>query len=164
MASTRFVNAAQGILLNVPFTDLTDDNLRFSFETRPIATFRMMQLCYPHFKAAVCDHNFRCPAQDYGTAWWRCVHAAAKEAIPPDSPRSHRWNGVRTTSASMPSALWHRAILTRGGSPTLFLSSLGRIGDPEKDIGTLVLFYPASPDCYMTGRTLQIDGGAGTWR
>ena len=31
--------------------ELTADDLRLSYETGPIASLRMMQLCYPHMKA-----------------------------------------------------------------------------------------------------------------
>ncbi len=158
------VNAAQGILLNVPFTDLTDDNLRFSFETGPIATFRMMQLCYPHFKArgGGAIINFGSGAGTMGQPGGG-AYAAAKEAIRGlTKVASLEWgkdnirvNAICPLASGDPNAWWI--------PDSLPLVSLGRIGDPEKDIGTLVL-YLASPDCYMTGRTLQIDGGAGTWR
>ena len=40
---------------------------------------------------------------------------------------------------------------------------MGRVGDPEADIGSAVV-YLAGPGRYVTGRTLQVDGGVGTWR
>jgi NAD(P)-dependent dehydrogenase (short-subunit alcohol dehydrogenase family) len=40
---------------------------------------------------------------------------------------------------------------------------LGRLGDPEADIGGAVVFL-AGPGAYITGRTLHVDGGAGMYR
>jgi NAD(P)-dependent dehydrogenase (short-subunit alcohol dehydrogenase family) len=42
-------------------------------------------------------------------------------------------------------------------------SALGRIGDPETDIGPVIVFL-AGPGRFITGRTLHVDGGSGTWR
>jgi 3-oxoacyl-[acyl-carrier protein] reductase len=40
---------------------------------------------------------------------------------------------------------------------------MGRIGDPEADIGSAIVFL-AGPGRFITGRTLHVDGGAGTSR
>jgi NAD(P)-dependent dehydrogenase (short-subunit alcohol dehydrogenase family) len=45
----------------------------------------------------------------------------------------------------------------------LATNPMGRIGDPEADIGAAVV-YLAGPGSYVTGRTLHVDGGVGTWR
>ena len=39
----------------------------------------------------------------------------------------------------------------------------GRLGDPEADAGSLVVNL-AGPGSFITGRTLHVDGGAGTFR
>jgi NAD(P)-dependent dehydrogenase (short-subunit alcohol dehydrogenase family) len=36
---------------------------------------------------------------------------------------------------------------------------LGRLGDPEKDAGALVVFLASEGAHYMTGETFNIDGG-----
>ena len=40
---------------------------------------------------------------------------------------------------------------------------LRRHGDPETDIGATIVFL-AGPGTFITGRTLHVDGGSGTWR
>jgi 3-oxoacyl-[acyl-carrier protein] reductase len=40
---------------------------------------------------------------------------------------------------------------------------MGRVGDPETDIGSVIVFL-AGPGVFITGRTLFVDGGAGGWR
>jgi NAD(P)-dependent dehydrogenase (short-subunit alcohol dehydrogenase family) len=158
------VNAAQGIRIEIPIMELTDEDMRFSFESGPIAMLRMMQLCYPHFKVrgggAVI--NFASGVGTQGMPGGG-AYAAAKEAIRGITKvAAMEWgkdnirvNAVCPLASRDPDASWI--------SDTLPQVPLGRIGDPEKDIGSLIL-YLASPDCYMTGRTLQIDGGTGTWR
>jgi NAD(P)-dependent dehydrogenase (short-subunit alcohol dehydrogenase family) len=167
------VNAAQSIRFRrnlsdpdpIPTIETTDEDMRVSFETGPTATLRMMQLCYPHFKArgGGAIINFASGVGTEGTPGG-AAYAAAKEAIrgltkvaAVDWGKDNiRVNVVCPQAHSDPAnAVWTAANLT--------LTPLRRIGDPEKDIGTLLL-YLASPDCYMTGRTLHIDGGAGVWR
>ncbi len=41
---------------------------------------------------------------------------------------------------------------------------LGRIGDPEDDIGRAVLFLASDDSSYVTAHTLWVDGGAGSVR
>jgi 3-oxoacyl-[acyl-carrier protein] reductase len=36
---------------------------------------------------------------------------------------------------------------------------LGRVGDPERDVGAAVTFLLASDAAYVTGQTIGIDGG-----
>ena len=45
------VQLAQAYETTTPVVELTADQLRISYETGPIASLRMMQLCYPHMKA-----------------------------------------------------------------------------------------------------------------
>jgi NAD(P)-dependent dehydrogenase (short-subunit alcohol dehydrogenase family) len=159
-------NAAQGVIMGVPLAEMAADDLRFSFETGPVATMRMMQLCYPHFKArgggAVV--NFASASGTRGTASGSAAYSAAKEAI----------RGLTKTAAME----WGKdnirvnvvcPLASADAQPNQLILNqipnipLGRLGDPEKDVGPL-LVYLASPDCFMTGRTLFIDGGQGTWR
>jgi NAD(P)-dependent dehydrogenase (short-subunit alcohol dehydrogenase family) len=37
---------------------------------------------------------------------------------------------------------------------------LGRVGDPERDIGRVVVFLASDAASYITGATLPVDGGA----
>jgi meso-butanediol dehydrogenase/(S,S)-butanediol dehydrogenase/diacetyl reductase len=39
------------------------------------------------------------------------------------------------------------------------LVPLGRVGDPEKDIGRPIAFLASDDSAYITGVTLQLDGG-----
>ena len=76
------VNIAQWICPPRPFLDSTYDDLVRGFETGPIATFRMMQLCHPHLKArgGGAIINFGSGAGTQGGPGWG-PYSAAKEAI-----------------------------------------------------------------------------------
>jgi NAD(P)-dependent dehydrogenase (short-subunit alcohol dehydrogenase family) len=160
------VNMAQRIVIDTDVVKLTDEDMRVSFESGPIATLRMMQLCYPHIKArgGGAIVNF---ASEAGTAGLpgQGAYAAAKEAIRGitkvaalewgrDNIRVNAICPVAWPSANPDHPLFREAIAR---------SPMGRIGDPETDIGSVIVFL-AGPGGFITGRTLHVDGGMGTWR
>jgi len=55
----------------------------------------------------------------------------------------------------VPDSEWGRR--SAAGSP------MGRVGDPEEDIGSVVVFL-AGPGRFINGRTLHVDGGKGGYR
>lgn len=40
-----------------------------------------------------------------------------------------------------------------------FMPPLGWVGDPERDIGRVVMFLASSASDYITGQNLPVDGG-----
>jgi NAD(P)-dependent dehydrogenase (short-subunit alcohol dehydrogenase family) len=160
------VNMAQRIVIDTDVMQLTDADMGVSFESGPMATLRMMQLCYPHIKArgGGAIVNF---ASEAGTAGLRGqgAYAAAKEAIRGitkvaalewgrDNVRVNAICPIAWPAADPDHPLFQDAIAR---------SPMGRIGDPEADIGSAIVFL-AGPGRFITGRTLHVDGGAGTWR
>jgi NAD(P)-dependent dehydrogenase (short-subunit alcohol dehydrogenase family) len=163
---TTLVNLAQKIIVDKEVMNLTDEDMLVSFETGPLATLRMMQLCYPHMKASGGGAiiNFASEAGTEGHPR-HGAYAAAKEAI----------RGITKVAAME----WGRdnirvnAICPMSGAEresdhplfqtAIAKSALGRIGDPETDIGPVIVFL-AGPGRFITGRTLHVDGGSGAWR
>jgi NAD(P)-dependent dehydrogenase (short-subunit alcohol dehydrogenase family) len=158
------VNVAQQMILDVPFIDLTDEHMRISFDSGPVATLRMMQLCYPHFKAqgGGAIINFGSGAGTQGRLLCG-AYAAAKEAIRGLTKTAALEWGPDNIRVNVVCPFASRNLQHEGIRATLARVPMGRVGDPEKDIGPLVL-YLASPDCYMTGRTLHVDGGVAMFR
>ena len=158
------VNAAQRFRAGIPLVKLTDDDMRVSFESGPIATLRMMQLCYPHMQArgGGAIINFASGAGTQGLIG-AGAYAAAKEAIRGLTKvaalewgrQNIRVNVICPVASGDPDAPWVPGALE--------INPMGRIGDPEADIGAAVV-YLAGPGSYVTGRTLHVDGGVGTWR
>lgn len=158
------VNMAQAMLSGIPLIDTTADQMRVEFESGPNAALRMMQLCYPHMKArgggAVI--NFASGAGTYGLPGVG-AYATAKEAIRGltkvaavewgrDNIRVNSICPVATSDLTKP---WVAAGVAA--------SPMGRVGDPERDIGSVVVFL-AGAGAFINGRTIQVDGGAGAWR
>jgi NAD(P)-dependent dehydrogenase (short-subunit alcohol dehydrogenase family) len=163
------VNMAQAYRTWTPLLKTTYSEVLSAFDSGPAATLRMMQLCHPHMKARGGGSivNFASSAGTQGIPGMG-AYAAAKEAIRgitkvaaqewgPDNIRVN----VICPFASSDSA--HR--FETGAWPKGILDSipLRRAGDPETDIGATVVFL-AGPGTFITGRTLQVDGGSGSWR
>jgi NAD(P)-dependent dehydrogenase (short-subunit alcohol dehydrogenase family) len=163
-AVSTLVNMAQKIIIETPIMELTADHLRASYETGPIATLRMMQLCYPGMKmnGGGAIVNF---ASDAGTRGipGMGAYGSAKEAI----------RGITKTAALE----WGRDnINVNALCPVAFSNKtsdwaqrsaasvpMARVGDPETDIGSVVVFL-AGPGRFINGRTLHVDGGKGAFR
>ena len=160
------VNLAQAYVTTTPLVELTADQLRLSYETGPIAAVRMMQLCYPHMKArgggAVV--NIVSGAGTQGNPL-QAAYGSAKEAM----------RGITKAAALEWAAdnIRVNALAPFGGpaenlehNPYLrqFVeaSPLGRYGDPETEIGHGIAFL--ATNTFITGRTLMMDGGIGTFR
>ena len=158
------VNAAQQFRAGIPLVDLTDDDMRVSFDSGPNATLRMMQLCYPHMKArgGGAIINFASGVGTQGMVG-AGAYAAAKEAIRGlTKVAALEWgrdnirvNVICPVASGDPNARWVPGALA--------INPLGRIGDPEADIGAAVV-YLAGAGSYVTGRTLHVDGGVGVFR
>ena len=52
----------------------------------------------------------------------------------------------------------------RWGDRVAGLVPLGRLGDPETEVGATVVFLSGPGGAFMTGRTLHVDGGVGMFR
>jgi NAD(P)-dependent dehydrogenase (short-subunit alcohol dehydrogenase family) len=160
------VNIAQVFRLGMATIDATDEDLRISFESGPIASFRLMRLCYPHLitRGGGSVVNFGSGVGTGGNPRY-LPYAAAKEAIRGITrvaanewgPSNIRVNAICPVAAQDPAnAPWV-------SDQVLATIPLGRIGDPEADIGAAVV-YLVGPGSYITGQTLMVDGGAGRYR
>ena len=145
--------------------EVTDDETQLVFGTGPFATLRMMQLCYPHMKerggGAVI--NFASASGTQGGVHGEGIYAGAKEAIRGITkhaavewgPDNIRVNALCPIATGDPNR-WPASVID--------VIPLGRLGDPEIDVGGLVVFLAGPTGSFITGRTLHVDGGAGMWR
>ncbi len=158
------VNNAQQVPLG-SLNDLEEEALTTGWESGPLATFRMMRLCYPHLKGDGSIINLgstaarRWDAANYG------AYAAVKEAIRAlSAAAATEWggDGIRTNvilpHANSPGlAGW---IETRPEEAAAFMATIPmqRIGDCEQDIGEFVAFLCSKGASYVSGQTIAIDG------
>ncbi len=159
------VNNAQEVPLGT-LNEVSDAAFITCLESGPVATYRLMKLCYPYLKGDGCIINLATSAAkrwDKGTFG---PYAAAKEAV----------RSLTHTAASEwgPDRIRVNAILPLAMSPgmkwwmnncpeesTKFLSTvpLQRVGDCEQDIGRFVAMLCSDDAAYITGQSIGVDGG-----
>jgi NAD(P)-dependent dehydrogenase (short-subunit alcohol dehydrogenase family) len=159
------VNNAQEVPLG-PLNGVTDEAFTAGWESGPLATFRLMKLCYPHLKGGGSIINLgSTAAKRWDMANYGC-YAAVKEAIRSITQAAAcEWavDGIRTN-----------VVLPHASSPALagwiegnpeeakaFMSTIPmrRVGDCEKDIGRFVAMLCSESSAYVNGQSIAIDGG-----
>lgn len=148
------------------FVDLEDSDLALSFDTSFYPTWHLMQLAYPHLKATQGSViNFASGAGINGQPT-QAAYAAAKEAIRGLSrvvanewaPEGIRVNIISPIAETEGVRQWSKADPEQYNH-LINSIPLRRLGDPEKDVGSVALFLASSASAYMTGQTLMVDGG-----
>jgi meso-butanediol dehydrogenase/(S,S)-butanediol dehydrogenase/diacetyl reductase len=159
------VNNAQEVPLGT-LNQLSDEAFQAGWESGPLATFRMMRLCYPHLKGDGSIVNLgstsarRWDAAAYG------AYAAVKEAIRSlSAAAATEWggDGIRT-NVIMPHAKSPALAAWTESNPeeaAAFVATIpmGRIGECEEDIGEFVAFLCSDAARYVSGQTIAVDGG-----
>jgi NAD(P)-dependent dehydrogenase (short-subunit alcohol dehydrogenase family) len=161
------VNNAQ-IIHNHPLDEVDDRMFGEVFDSGPFATFRFMKAVRPHMTARgggsiinlASSAPVRWDAKGFG------VYSAAKQAIRSLSrAAAHEWarDGIRVNTiapfASSPALDYWLEVDPEAAKATLATIPLGRIGDPERDIGRAVVFLVGPDAGYVTGLTMPLDGG-----
>jgi meso-butanediol dehydrogenase/(S,S)-butanediol dehydrogenase/diacetyl reductase len=159
------VNNAQEVPLG-PLNGVTEEAFTAGWESGPLATFRLMKLCYPHLKGGGNIINLgSAAAKRWDMANYGC-YAAVKEAIRSlTRAAACEWavDGIRTN-----------VILPHATSPALvgwidanpeeseeFFSTIPmrRVGDCEEDIGRFVAMLCTDSSAYVNGQSIALDGG-----
>jgi NAD(P)-dependent dehydrogenase (short-subunit alcohol dehydrogenase family) len=162
------VNNAQGFTPWGRAENRTDDMWRKSIETGVYGTMWAMTAAFPHMRDQGGGRiiNFGSLVGAQGDRFL-IDYSAAKEAIRGLSRTAAnewgRWNILvnvicpiaATTAFARRVARDPGAALTAGAN-----SPLGRMGDPEADIGGAALFLASDDSRFVTGNTLFVDGGA----
>jgi NAD(P)-dependent dehydrogenase (short-subunit alcohol dehydrogenase family) len=147
--------------------NLDDGQFTDVFDSGPFATFRFMKAVKPHMKSRgggnivnlATSGAVRWDAKGYG------VYAAAKQAIRSlTRAAAHEWakDGIRVNTIApiaMTPALKDWIASDPGSEAFLDGIPMGRVGDPEKDIGRAVVFLCGPDAGYVTALTMPLDGG-----
>jgi 2-hydroxycyclohexanecarboxyl-CoA dehydrogenase len=147
--------------------DTTDEDVELAWQTGALGTLYAMQAALPHLRergGAIV--NFGSSTAIEGNATFGS-YAMAKEAIRGLSRVAAReWGryGIRV-NVIVPNALSPAAESFRDSSPERFARMqaripLGRVGDPEDDIGRAVVALASDDLTYMSSQTLMLTGGA----
>jgi len=163
------VNNAQQVRPFVRFEDTTDADMTACWESGPLATFRLMQLAMPHLRARGGGTivNFGSGAGTEGMPGF-APYAAAKEAtrgLTKVAAREWGRHNVRVNVLCPYAASehWH-SLSEEEQEGRLRGVPLRRMGDPEADVGGVVVFLASDAGSYVTGQTIMVDGGTAGFR
>ena len=158
------VNNAQEVPLG-SLHDVTEEQLQAGWESGPLATFRLMKLCYPHLKGDGVIINLgtaaarRWDMSNYGS------YAAVKEAVRAFTrAAASEWgaDGIRANvilpHAKSPALEWWIDSNPEEAKAFMATIPMGRIGECEEDIGEFVAFLCSDAASYVSGQSIAVDG------
>jgi NAD(P)-dependent dehydrogenase (short-subunit alcohol dehydrogenase family) len=160
------VNNAQSSAPGLPFENIDDAAIAMTLESGFLGTLYFMQASFPHMKergGSIINLGSR---EGIFGGVGMSVYAATKEAIRGLSRSVAREWGKYNIRVNVicPAALSPAAVTFLDSHPEdakmyLSLTALGRFGDAHRDIGPIALFLASSDSGYLTGQTLNADGG-----
>jgi NAD(P)-dependent dehydrogenase (short-subunit alcohol dehydrogenase family) len=155
-----------------PLSSVLDEDFERSFATGPLATLRMMQASYPHMNSRgggviinmVTSAAVRWDASNYG------AYGSIKEGMRSlTRAAACEWgkDNIRVLNvaphAKTPALQWWLEKNPEEAAAFVAGIPLGRVGDPETDIGRAVVFLVSEDAGYLTGATIPLDGGQSRW-
>lgn len=155
-----------------PLSSVLDEDFERSFATGPLATLRMMQASYPHMNSRgggviinmVTSAAVRWDASNYG------AYGSIKEGMRSlTRAAACEWgkDNIRVLNvaphAKTPALQWWMDKNPEEAGAFVAGIPLGRVGDPETDIGRAVVFLVSEDAGYLTGATIPLDGGQSRW-
>lgn len=161
------VNNAQSSVPGTPLEAIDDATIAMTLESGLLGTLYHMQAAFAHFKERRTGSiiNFGSRTGTIGEAGFG-IYAATKEGIRGLSRVAAReWgqHGIRV-NVICPAALSPAAVKYLAENPEQkkhyeSIVPLRRLGDPEKDIGPVAVFLGSDEARYVTGQTLNVEGG-----
>lgn len=150
-----------GRLLDVP-----EDKFQAGWQSGPLATLRLMKICYPYLKGDGSIINLGSAASKRWDASGYGLYAAVKEAIRSISKAAAcEWgaDGVRTNvilplAASAGFIAWKQYNPEEAEQYTSTVP-MKRVGDCRYDIGDFVVTLCSNSSAYVNGQTIALDGG-----
>ncbi len=160
------VNNAQAARANVNIEDETDEGWNSTFKSGVYGTFYFMQACFPYLKENGGKIiNFASTAGTNGLEGM-CAYASNKEAIRGLSRvAANEWGKYKiNVNVVLPwatSRLWEYFEQSNPevAQITLAQNPMRRIGDPEGDVGRVVVFLAGPDSDYVNGVNIPVDGG-----
>lgn len=161
------VNNAQQVPAAVPLLEVAEEEVQAAWESGPLATLRFMRAAHPHLKGGGVVINLGSRSGVKPDPVNCAAYAAVKEAIR-SLTRSAAWewadDEVRTyvvlPLANSPALDDYEQVNPEAFARVLDSIPQRRFGDPETDIGPVVVFLASDAAHYLTGITIPIDGGS----
>jgi NAD(P)-dependent dehydrogenase (short-subunit alcohol dehydrogenase family) len=160
------INNAQAAVTGVPLEKQTVEDVAVGINAGFYASFRYMKACFPYLKESQGTVvNFASQAGLLGN-WGMLGYNAAKEANRALTRTAAReWGPLNiTVNCIIPGMLTEGLKEFFEANPEHAKNSLaniplGRLGEPEKEVGALVVFLASPGGHYITGDTFNVDGG-----
>jgi len=149
----------------------TDEILARTLDTTLWASWWAMQAAFPHFRARGAGSVINFYSIDAETGAWRhadynmgksavrgLTHSAASEW----GRFNIRVNAIAPAAAGLS---FERLCREHPGFEKVSASAkpLGRVGYPEEDVAPVAVFLASSMSRYVTGQTINVDGGLHLW-
>ena len=157
------VNNAQQVPMG-SLDDCSDADMYAAWESGALAAFRLMQLCHPMMRerGGGAIVNLASGAGTVGVAGLG-AYAVAKEGIRALTKVAMlEWGvdniRVNTICPWAENDYWH-GLSDEQRAARIRNNPLRRIGEPERDVGGLVVFLASDAGSYVTGQTIHVDGG-----
>lgn len=160
------VNNAQSSTPGVALENIDDETIAMTIESGLFGTIYYMQAAFPHLKqrgGSIINLGSR--EGIHGGAGFG-IYAATKEGVRGWSRTAAReWGkynirvNVICPAALSPAAVDYLAKYPEQAKAYLAEIALGRFGDPQQDIGPIAVFLASTDSGYLTGQTLNADGG-----
>lgn len=159
------VNNAQSMTMG-PIESISDEDIALTMESGFLGTVYHMQAAFPHLKEKGGSIINLGSAEGIRSRINFGIYAANKEAIRSFSRVAAReWGkyGIRVNVMN-PAALTPSAEAYVKNYPEVWAQerqgiAMGRLGDPTTEIGPVVAFLAGPDSVYVTGQTVNVDGG-----
>jgi len=146
----------------------TDEDMLHGVRLGYMATFWMMQATFPHLKRRGSGSIVTlCSLNGVNAHMYSAEYNGAKEAsraLTRTAAREWARHGIRANvicpAAATEAYEAFKAMAPDNAADLLKQNPMGRMGDPENDIGAVALFLASDDACYLTGNTLFVDGGS----
>lgn len=160
------INNAQTAVTGMPLEDQSIEDVMEGIDSGFLASFRYMKASFPYLKESQGTViNFASQAGLLGNTGMIGYNAAkeANRALTRTAAREWAPHNI-TVNCIIPGMLTEGSKEFFEANPEHYRHSLaniplGRLGDPEKDAGSLVVFLASEGGHYLTGDTFNIDGG-----
>jgi len=159
------INNAQEVPLGT-LNDVSEESFEAGWQSGPLATLRLMKLCYPHLKGGGSIVNLASTAAKRWDATGYSAYAAVKEAIRAlTRGAASEWavDGIRTNAilphAKSPGLEWWIENNPEESAAFIATIPMRRVGECEDDVGRFVATLCSDECAYINGQSIAVDGG-----